>query len=301
LIIKTILKNIIPVSIRKKRVEYKTKVSDYLLRKKILRFLERRIGIVEDDFLDVYTFLKHNPFSVFPYEYIKKYNYRNIAVYTDTECDMKYVMNDNRRLYFKHEMNEVEIQKYYNGLLIEQDIDSPHRYEYKDFKVNDGDIVADVGVAEGNFALSVIERVKKIYLFESDKSWIEALEKTFELWKEKVVIINKYVSNISSADGQICLDDYFSGERIDFLKADIEGAERLLIMGSERIFSEEKERKIVICTYHCQNDAEEIERTLSNMRFKTEFSKGYMIFKYDTALSPPYLRKGLIRGWKALG
>ena len=52
----------------------------------------------------------------------------------------------------------------------------------------------DVGAAEGFFALSVIEHVKEIILFECDVEWIKALEATFKPWKDKVFIINKYVS-----------------------------------------------------------------------------------------------------------
>lgn len=47
-------------------------------------------------------------------------------------------------------------------------------------------MIADIGSAEGNFSLSNIENVKKVYLFESDKEWIEALEATFRPWRDKV-------------------------------------------------------------------------------------------------------------------
>jgi len=32
------------------------------------------------------------------------------------------------------------------------------------FNLNENDVVADIGAAEGNFSLSVIEKVKKLYI-----------------------------------------------------------------------------------------------------------------------------------------
>ena len=87
----------------------------------------------------------------------------------DNEKGMCYVLYDSKRLYFKKGWSEERVQGYYNSLLIEQDAASPHRYESADFRVREGDVVVDAGVAEGIFALSVVERAKELYLFEADK------------------------------------------------------------------------------------------------------------------------------------
>jgi len=50
-------------------------------------------------------------------------------------------------------------------------------------------------------------------------------------WKEKVVIVNKFISN-TTEDNHITLDDFLAGNKIDFIKADIEGAERKLLKGA---------------------------------------------------------------------
>ena len=291
--IKQVIRKIIPLSIRKKKHEYQEKLSDNLLKRKILSYMQS--NDTEDDMKEVYTFLRNNPLSVFPYEFIKKYKHDNILVYTDKDCGMKYVLHEGKCLYFKTDWTEEEIQIYYNSLLLEQDTDSPHRYETGNFKVNEGDVVVDLGVAEGNFALSVVERAKQLYLFEADKTWIPVLEKTFAPWKDKVVIVNKYVSD-RTTDTEVCLDDYFNGTEINFLKIDVEGAE-LKALGS-KILSSKKNIKIAVCTYHQQNDTKKINKILQANEFYTEFSKGYMIFKYDKDLKEPYLRKGLIRARK---
>jgi predicted GNAT superfamily acetyltransferase len=96
------------------------------------------------------------------------------------------------------------------------------------------------------------------------------------------------------------LDKFFEHKKIDFIKADIEGAEAQLLKGAEAILSRQAPMKIVLCTYHKHNDAEMLQRTLAEKGFRTEFSKGYMIFWYEIydKLKPPYLRRGLIRGIK---
>jgi hypothetical protein len=185
----------------------------------------------------------------------------------------------------------------YNWLLVEQDSLSPHCYETAEFHVSEGDVVIDAGAAEGNFALSVIEKVKKIYLFEVDKAWIAALEATFVPWKEKVVIVNKYISDNNKKNG-IALDTFFGNEKIDFIKADIEGAEPQLLTGASTLLSRQTPMKITLCTYHRHNDAEVLNRMLIEKGFHTEFSRGYMLFLYDKALAPPYLRKALVRATK---
>ncbi|MDR0539245.1 MAG: FkbM family methyltransferase [Spirochaetaceae bacterium] len=210
---------------------------------------------------------------------------------------MNYVMHNGKRLYFKRGWNEDAVRGYYNGLLLEQDADSPHRYEYGDFRVEGGDTVADIGAAEGNFALDAVERAGALFIFEADTDWLAALEKTFEPWKEKVVIVNKFVSD-TAGESTLRLDDFFAGKEINFIKADVEGAEACVLKGAEETLRSSARIKIALCTYHKQHDAEEFEQTLGGAGFSTEFSNGYMIFKWDKTLSAPYLRKGLIRGVK---
>ncbi|GHT89349.1 hypothetical protein FACS1894137_18420 [Spirochaetia bacterium] len=122
---------------------------------------------------------------------------------------MNYVLHENKRLYFPREFDDKKARLYYYQLLTEQDQDSPHRYETSEFHVQDGDCIADIGSAEGIFALKNVERADKIYLFECDEKWIEALEKTFAPWNEKVVIVNKYVCD-TTCNEFITLDDFMN-------------------------------------------------------------------------------------------
>jgi hypothetical protein len=91
--------------------------------------------------------------SPYPYPFIYKYKSKDIATFYDADRKMYYVLHKNKRLYFPRNWKEEFVKEAYNELIAEQDPDSPHCYEIGDFCVKTGDVVADIGTAEGNFAL----------------------------------------------------------------------------------------------------------------------------------------------------
>jgi hypothetical protein len=207
-------------------------------------------------------------------------------------------MLDGKRLYFKKRWSVKRIQHSFNELTREQDKESPHRYLSDDFKIDEGEVLVDIGVAEGNFALGAIEKASRVIMFETDKEWIEALNATFEPWKDKVLIVNKFVSDVTDKKNTT-LDDYFGKEeKITFLKIDVDGAEARLLNGCKRVLSEQKPLKIAVCTYHKQGDEKEFDALLRKNDFKTSHSNGFMLFYYDKMMKAPYLRRGVIRAVK---
>ena len=208
------------------------------------------------------------------------------------------MIHEKKRLFFPKEIDKEKIPLVYTNVLLEQDVDSPHKYESRKIVVEEGDVIADCGVAEGLWALNNVEKVGKIYLFERDKKWINALQQTFKPWREKTFIVNKYVSATNEGENFIALDYYFKDEKIDFIKADIEGMEIDLLKGSKNLLASRKNLKLSICTYHQKNDAEKIKEILEKNDFYTEYSKGYMLFAYDRELEKPYIRRGIIRAAK---
>jgi len=236
----------------------------------------------------------------YPYIFTRKYHTLDIDVFFDKGAKAGYVIHKNKRLYFPEKWDNESIRAYYNVMCMEQDKDSPHCYEAGNFIPQENDVIADIGAAEGIWALNYAEKAGKIYLFECDEEWIKALKKTFEPWKEKVVIVRKYVSNIDDKKN-VTLDNYFKmGERnsINFIKADIEGMEIKLLEGSKVILANNKNLKLLICSYHSKNDAVEITEILEKNGFITETSKGYMIPYFDKLLERTYIRRGIIRGRK---
>jgi len=211
----------------------------------------------------VLGYLSTNPIAVFPYHFQNEYIAGDIEVFFDGVKGMSYVLLDGKKLYFKKRWSKKKIQNLYNLLSKEQDIRSPHRYLTEQFRFDDGEVLVDVGAAEGNFALSVVEKASRMILFEADKEWIEPLNATFEPWKDKVEIVNKFVSNITDLDNAK-LDDYISTEvNGTFLKIDVEGAESRLLNGCKRILSHQKPLKVATCTYHKQNDEKDFTSLLS--------------------------------------
>ncbi|GHA58532.1 FkbM family methyltransferase [Pontibacter akesuensis] len=240
-------------------------------------------------------FLKRNRLHVFPYPFVNTYTGSEVNVLEDKALGLKFVIHEGKKLYFKRKWGVRKIKRNYSYLLLEQDLASPHRYLTKEFKVLPGDVVADAGAAEGNFALSIVEIARKIYLFETDPEWVEALEATFAPWKEKVEIINKFVSNRDDAEHQ-SLDSFFSEkETVNFIKADVEGAEAQLLQGAAHLLSQSSPPHVAITTYHQQQDAEDLSQLLLERGYRIEFSDGFMIFHHDKHLKAPYLRRGLIR------
>lgn len=222
-----------------------------------------------------------------------------MKTYFDALRQLNYVIHDGKKMYFKKSWTKKDIQESYANLLREQDINSPHRYTTADFNIMPNDIVADVGAAEGIFSLPLVERVSKLYLFENDVEWIEALEATFSPWGAKVEIIKKFVSNIDGSEF-ISLDNFASINRItfDFIKVDVDGAEELLLEGAKTILTNNSTLKIAICTYHKQNDEHAFRTLLTDYGFNTHTSSGYMIFLYDPTLTEPFLRRGVLRATK---
>lgn len=157
-------------------------------------------------------------------------------------------------------------------------------------------IVADIGVAEGNFGLEIVERVRELYLFECDESWIEALKATFEPWKEKVHIVNTLVTDMTSSNS-VSLDDFFQHrEPPDLVKMDVEGAEEQVLKGANILLGQKKIVDLLVCTYHQQEDAVNLSGILSKAGYSITFSKGYMLFlQGGYSAQPPYdFRKGLL-------
>ena len=252
---------------------------------------------IPGDQKDVLEFLRDNDISIFPYSFPDEYKASDIEVLQDARNGLHYMLWEGRKLYYKDGRRVSKAQQYFNSLRLEQDSRSPHRYLAGKFDVQEGDIVVDVGAAEGNFSLSVIEKAGFVYMFETDQRWIGALKATFEPWREKVKIIRKFVSDKTTGDS-IALDDFFKeNQTINFIKADVEGAEAEVLRGASRILTTQRRLRIAICTYHRQEDAEILDDFLKEYGFSNSFSEGYMLYYYGRTniVREPFLRKAVLR------
>jgi predicted RNA methylase len=250
---------------------------------------------VNNEQKEVLQFLKSNEIRIFPYPFHTDYSPDKIEVLHDSENGMRYVLQDGKRLYFKKRWGEKKIRKSYCDLMREQDSNSPHRYLTDSFTIGQNDVLADIGAAEGNFSLAVIEKIRKVYIFEYDQEWIEALKATFAPWTDKVEIINKFVSDKNNKSN-IRFDTFFENRRdINFLKVDVDGAESIVLNSCDKVFKTDQSFKIALCTYHKNDDEKDFTSLLKDYGFQVTTSKGYMINYYDKKMKAPYLRRGLIR------
>ena len=260
-------------------------ISYYLFRKKTS---EQKVVI---------NYLLRHKITIYPYSYTARYNEQHIPLIMDSQKGMYYYVYNGKKMFFPKNSKESQLRAYIKTILGEQDPRSPHCYLTSDFNVSEDDIVLDVGAAEGNFSLSIVDKVAQIYLFEPNPEWREALQETFEPWKEKVHIVEKYVSD-KDADEAITLDTYCKDlPKISFIKADIEGFELALLKGAEQTIARNQPLKIAICTYHKQDDERELQEYLRKRNFTGQTSGGYMIYFHDK-LQKPYLRKVLLRAQK---
>ncbi|MBK6977601.1 MAG: FkbM family methyltransferase [Cytophagaceae bacterium] len=96
-------------------------------------------------------------------------------------------------------------------------------------------------------------------------------EATFAPYKDKVTIVEKYVSD---HDDEKCikLDTYFkTSDKVTFIKADVEGAEGEVLKGAEKLIQNQTNLKVAVCTYHRQADAADLFDLLKNMALKAVF------------------------------
>lgn len=269
----------------------RTSLEENKLKRTIFNYYDKLPQNIEEK--EAIEYLKKNRLRVFPYAFQYDYERGDIKVFDDNKLGLKYILFEGKRLYFRRGATAKGIQRDYNYLRIEQDIRSPHRYLTDYFTLLNNDILVDVGAAEGNLPLSVIERVKKAYLFETDEAWIEALQATFAPWKEKVEIVNKFVSNRDEGKF-VSLDKFFAHkEAFTFLKVDAEGAESDILNGAETVLDSVPALKIALCCYHKPNDDKIFHEFLSKRGFSISFANGYMIFRENFV--PPYLRRGVLR------
>lgn len=156
-----------------------------------------------------------------------------------------------------------------------------HYYQKKHTEVMDGEVLVDVGAAEGLFALSVIDRCEKAILIEPNDFFVFALKKTFSGYREKVTIHPVAVGETpgvihfdpNSLTGKIDAETGMEKElntidallrdekKITFLKADVEGFEESMLKGAEQTIKKHRP-KLAITSYHPENNPQEIIRII---------------------------------------
>lgn len=271
-----------------------------LINKIIFDYIKRR----DETYLNELNFLVENGFSNFPYEQVNDCPLPRCGY--DEKRELPFVFHNGKKLYFCSDFTSESAAEKYKYYIEKENLlgggyteKAPHQYQTESFKIEKGDVLIDMGCAEALLSLDVIEKLEHAYLIECDSKWIPALEATFEPYKNKVTIINKYVGDVDN-DETIRLDTILPNEMTSpvFIKMDIEGTEVKVLQDSIDYLKKHNDIKITCCTYHYDSDYEKIVEILSDAGFICEDSDGYMLFSmYDQPISP-FFRKGLVRANK---
>lgn len=280
--------------------EYSDKVANvenkyFFYKEKLLKRYENN---TDADVVEIVSYIKNNGLGIFNYDFAKNYKSR-IDVWVDDSTGFYYLIHKGKKMYFPRTFNSKDtVVDYYNSILMEQDYHSPHKYLSDTFNIDYGDVVIDAGVAEGNFALEVIDKVSKLYLIEADDDWIEALKLTFKEYSEKVVIIKAFVS--SYCYGNVVTIDSLIKEPVNFIKMDIEGNEWDALNGAKELIEKSKGIKLAVCSYHSDFDQELIESFMDKQDIVHTTSRGYMWFPYKVrqTYTSTKLNRGIILGVK---
>jgi hypothetical protein len=227
-----------------------------------------------------YAFIGKNGLSSYPFPASLSYAKLSVEVESDPETKLPYVLHQGRKLFFPRHFNEDKVQREYIRLLIEQDPQSPHRY-IPSYHELENRTLLDVGAAEGIFALDTIELVKRVYLFEYEDFWQEALEETFKPWKDKVSIVRKFVSDLTEGL-QVSIDDFLAEKHVErlFVKMDIEGAERKALEGARETLQSAGDIYLSVCGYHRKGDPEYLSGLMKGYGFSIEFAPGYLFWNH---------------------
>jgi FkbM family methyltransferase len=189
-------------------------------------------------------------------------------------------------LYYPSQVPLMPLNQVIRELLDPRD---PHYYEKKSTKV-DEDIVADCGAAEGLFGITILNRYKKLYIFEPLPIYQKSLKRTYEevssveilpyaLGEESgqvffhfddFAISSKVIAEPSKlVIQQKSIDELFfeTGQELTYIKADVEGAELSLLRGATKSIKECKP-KIAITTYHRPDHAKIIAHIIREIEPK---------------------------------
>ena len=225
-----------------------------------------------------------------PYDYIFSHISAPVEVHSPDNTGFPRAVCGDHSVYFPKGMTQEEIANAVRTARIEQDPRSPHCYLSDAHAIAPGDVAVLAGASDGIFCLSIIDRISKAYLFEPDPRWWEPLALTLRPWKARVQIIRSCLGDKATRQA-IALDDLLGEDgRLNFLQADVEGAEMTILHGARRTLSGSGNIRLSICSYHGSADFDAISGILGEYGFAVRPSRGYFVM----GLRPPFLRRAVV-------
>ena len=127
------------------------------------------------------------------------------------------------------------------------------------------------------------------------------MDQTFYEDLDTVQIIHGFLDRYHDGD-HVSIDVLFDGQELNYIKMDIEGAEKAALAGANKTLESCKNIRCAICSYHCKGDEQSIRSILESHGFAVETSKGYMCPNWTMeAYLEAELRRGIVFGRKEQG
>jgi FkbM family methyltransferase len=170
-------------------------------------------------------------------------------------------------------------------------VDGPYLDKNLGVDLQEGEYVVDAGANLGLFACYAAHHGCHVYACDPDIQCVSALEKQRELYPDRIEVIplglsdregeEKFyesegcsLSSIYMPRGNTVektikintIDNLVANgifEKVDYIKADIEGAERYMLMGAVETMRIQAP-KLSICTYHYKDDPVVLENIIKN-------------------------------------
>jgi FkbM family methyltransferase len=234
----------------------------------------------------------------------------------DWDKEQKLVVHDNTKIYYidYYSLTDLVAISLYDEAYVRKNfwhnssilLEGP--YENNEVKLKRNDYVIDAGANVGVFSIEASRKIGergRLYAFEPNQEAFNLLAKNIEnnsirnVYKYKIALgdsnddLDFYIfnenggansgffkSSLLASVPQTTLDRFMQENkipRVDFIKADIEGMERNLLLGAEATIKKFHPR-ISICLYHRPDDAEVLEKLIK------QFSTDYKIIKTKTKL-----------------
>ena len=141
-------------------VRYLLEPPDYKERRKavINHYRNHASADLQPEIKEGLQYLRRHKYTPFPFSWAAKYENLMPEVRRDASNNCYYVFYNGKRMYFPRSFSQSKVIWAVRAARREQDPHSPHLYLTEDFEPEDGSVIIDAGVAEGNFALSVVEK-----------------------------------------------------------------------------------------------------------------------------------------------
>ena len=273
-----------------------------ILEERIHNYMNSDTNQIDDLFPDkiekeVLSYLEKNHLRMYNYSFYDEYLIKKTNIEYDSEAKLFYGLFNGKRMYLAKRFDtEQKARAYYNSVIMEQDLRSPHCYfNEKSNKYFKGNVI-DIGAAEGVLGLKIIDKVDHLYMVEVDEEWVCALNFTYKDYLNKVTIINKFISDKEYLD-ETSIDSLFENVEIDAIKMDIEGYELKALIGARKVLRDRKPF-LSVCVYHHKYDNENIKSFLTELGYECSNSKGVVVCYGDWELESEDLgfRKALLFG-----